>query len=601
LRGTNLMDVIHFRGRLRKNMGRSLFMIFFSFFLFCLAVFPAIASVAQVEVIQSQDRYNVGHHYPLLFRIKISKGWYLHGTGEAKKGFIPTSLSFSQAPGVKITHILLPVPEFIKFDYTPQPIETFSGQILVNATLQISGDAPLGEQAIQGNLSYEACSVSTCLPPLKESFTVPVEVVTKGTAIHSLNQDLFLHEEERRVPLSSSLWLSLIGFFLGGLALNLTPCIYPLIPITVSYFGGRSAVIRGNTYVQAGLYMLGLAITNSLLGLWAVLSGQMLGAILQRPLVIILIACLFLLLGLSFFGLWEFRLPAWLTRRASKNYGGYFGSLFMGLTLGIVAAPCLGPFILGLLTYVARLGSPFTGFLCFFVLSLGLGLPLAVLAFFSEAVDRLPLSGDWMMWIRKLMGWVLVAMASYMILPLIPFHWGKSALIALVLLAASFHLCWLDHTGAGFRRFLFFKRALGLFLFAGAVVYFGLVTYSRERVSWIPYQEASMERAFQEKKPVILDFYAEWCVPCRIMDSKVFTGPGVVELSSQVVMMRVDLTRRRKDQEAVLKKWDIRGVPTILFFNRKGKEIRDLRVESYLDTEEFLARLRKVLPEAGQH
>jgi thiol:disulfide interchange protein DsbD len=598
-----MMESIRFRRLLRlpTPTGRSLLTIIFPLFSFCLAVFPARASVVQpVEVIQSQDRYEVGHHYPLLFRIKISEGWYLHGTGEAAKGLIPTSLSFSQAPGVKVTHILFPIPQFVKFDYTPQPIGTFSGQILVTATLRISGDAPLGEKALQGTLSYQACAPSVCLPPQEVSFTVPVAVVTRGTAIHYLNQDLFLHENETRVPLSSSLWLSLIGFFLGGLALNLTPCIYPLIPITVSYFGGRSAGIRGNTYVQAALYMLGLAVTNSLLGLWGVLSGQMLGAILQRPLVIILIACLFLLLGLSFFGLWEFRLPAWLTRRASKNYGGYFGSLFMGLTLGIVAAPCLGPFILGLLTYVAQLGSPFMGFLCFFVLSLGLGLPLAVLAFFSGAVDRLPLSGDWMMWIRKLMGWVLVAMASYMILPLIPFHWGKAALIALVLLAASFHLCWLDRTGAAFRRFLFFKRVLGLFLFVGAVAYFALVSYSGEHVSWIPYKEASMEKAFQEKKPVILDFYAEWCVPCRIMDSEVFTDPEVVKLSRQVVMMRVDLTRRRKDQEDVLKKWDIRGVPTILFFNRKGKEIRKLRTESYLNKEEFLAKLRKILPEPGQ-
>jgi thiol:disulfide interchange protein DsbD len=576
-------------------------MVLYPLFSLCFGAFPALASVAQVEVIQSQDRYEVGRHYPLLFRVKISKGWYLHGTGQTEKGLIPTNFSFSQGPGVKITHILLPVPEFIKFDYTSQPIGTFSGQILVNATLGISEDAPLGEQTVQGNLSYQACSLSTCLPPENVSFTVPVAVVRKGTAVHSLNQDLFLHGEERRASLPASLWLSLIGFFLGGLALNLTPCIYPLIPITVSYFGGRSAVIRGNTYVQAGLYMLGLAITNSLLGLWAVLSGQMLGEILQRPLVIILIACLFLLLGLSFFGLWEFRLPGWMTRRASKKYGGYFGSFFMGLTLGIVAAPCLGPFILGLLTYVAQLGSPFTGFLCFFVLSLGLGLPLAVLAFFSGAVDRLPLSGDWMMWIRKLMGWVLVAMAFYMIRPLIPLHWGKPALMALVLLAASLHLCWVDRTGAGFRRFLFFKRALGLFLFAGAVAYFGLATYSREGVSWIPYQESRMKRAFQEKKPVILDFYAEWCVPCRIMDSKVFTDPEVVELSRQVVMMRVDLTKRRTDQEDLLKKWDIRGVPTILFFNRHGTEMRELKMESYLDKKEFLARLRKVLPEVGQH
>ncbi len=590
------MDAIRFRPlfRFQTYTGKAFLTALICFFSLCFGAFPALASVAQVEVIQSQDRYEVGHHYPLLFRIKISKGWYLHGTGEAGKELIPTRLSFSQAPGLKIDHIVLPLPEFTKFDYTSQPIQTFSGQILVSGMLWISENVPLGEQTIQGNLSYQACSLSTCLPPQKVNVIVPVAVVSRGTAVHSRNEDLF-RAEEREGATSASLWLSLVGFFLGGLALNLTPCIYPLIPITVSYFGGRSTGIKGNTYGNAGLYMLGLAVTNSLLGLWAVLSGQMLGSILQKPLVIILIACLFVLLGLSFFGLWEFRLPGWLTRKAAKNYGGYLGSLFMGLTLGIVAAPCLGPFILGLLTYVAQLGNPFAGFLCFFVLSLGLGLPLAVLALFSGSVDKLPLSGDWMVWIRKLMGWVLIAMAFYMIRPLVPFHWGKAVLMALVLLGASFHLCWLDSAGEGFRRFVLFKRALGFFLFAGAVAYLGLATYSREGVSWIPYRESRMERAFEDKKPVILDFYAEWCVPCRIMDSQVFTAPEVVKLSREVVMLRVDLTKRRADQEAVLKKWGIRGVPTVLFFSRNGTELRDLTMESYVDIEAFLKRLEQLV------
>jgi thiol:disulfide interchange protein DsbD len=603
LQGTRMKGVIHFRPlfRLQAYTAKAFLTVFLTVFTLCFVTLPALASVAQVEVIQSQDRYQVGRHYPLLFRIKISKGWYLHGTGEAEQGLVPTRLSFSQTPGVQIDHIVLPLPEFTKFDYTSQPIPTFSGQILVDGTLRISGDASLGEQTIRGNLSYQACSASTCFPPQTVSVTVPVEVVPTGTTVHSLNQNLFLREEERGGPSSASLWLSLIFFFLGGLALNLTPCIYPLIPITVSYFGGRSAGITGNTYVHSGLYMLGLAVTNSLLGLWAVLSGQMLGSILQKPLVIILIACLFLLLGLSFFGLWEFRLPGWLTRKASKNHGGYFGSLFMGLTLGIVAAPCLGPFILGLLTYVAQLGNPFTGFLCFFVLSLGLGLPLAVLAFFAGAVDRLPLSGDWMVWIRKLMGWVLVAMAFYMIRPLIPFHWGKPALMALVLFAASLHLCWLDRSGEGFRRFVFFKRAMGLFLFVGALAYLGIGTYSGQGVAWVPYRESRMESAFQQKKPVILDFYAEWCVPCRIMDSKVFTAPEVVQLSRQVVMMRVDLTKRRTDQEAVLKRWGVRGVPTVLFFNRNGTEMRNLSMESYVDKEAFLRRLEELVEEKGSY
>jgi thiol:disulfide interchange protein DsbD len=574
----------------------ALFLSFISFF--PTAPF-AQASTVLMEPIPSQDSYEVGKSYPVLFVLNISKGWYLHGTEEDEKGLIPTRLSFREPEGIKVKDVLFPLPEFIKFEYTAHPIQTFSGRIPVHASLIISDDTPPGEHTVRGILSYQACSVSACLPPDEVRFTLAVTVVTKGTPTHSLNRDLFLRGDMRHLPWPAGLWLSLIGFFLGGLALNLTPCIYPLIPITVSYFGGRTR--SGSTLLQAGLYLLGLAVTNSALGLWAALSGRLLGSVLQSPLVVILMAALFFMLAMSFFGFWEFRLPSWLTRRASKNYGGYFGAFFMGLTLGIVAAPCLGPFILGLLTYVAQLGNPWAGFLCFFVLSLGLGLPLAVLAFFSGAVDRLPLSGDWMVWIRKLMGWILVAMAVYVVRTLIPSELGKAALTALVPIGASLHLCWFDRTGFGVRRFLLFKRALGFVLVAAAFIYFGVANHTGPAVPWVPYEEPRMARALQDQKPLILDVYADWCVPCRAMDKKLFTDPDVVKLSSKAVMMRLDLTRRNTSQEELLKKYGIKGVPTILFFNSKGVEVRELRAQAYLDKEEFLARLKKVLPDEGQH
>jgi len=156
------------------------------------------------------------------------------------------------------------------------------------------------------------------------------------------------------------LWLTLIGFFFGGLALNLTPCIYPLIPITVSYFGGREQGRRA-TAIHAFLYLVGLAVMNSVLGVWASLSGRMVGSALQHPVVLVFMACLFVAFATSSFGLWSF-----VFRRADKSGVRTIQRLLrdalMGLTLGIIAAPCLGPFILGLLTYVAQKGDPVLGF-----------------------------------------------------------------------------------------------------------------------------------------------------------------------------------------------------------------------------------------------
>ncbi len=238
---------------------------------------------------------------------------------------------------------------------------------------------------------------------------------------------------------------TLLGIFAGGIALNLTPCVYPLIPITVSYFGGKSGQGQGRLYLHGASYIGGLAVTNSILGLAAALTGGLMGAMLQNPVVLGSIAAILILLATSLFGFWELRLPYWLNRAASRSYSGYFGSLFMGITLGVVAAPCIGPFVLGLLTWVAGMGSPWLGFLIFFTLSLGLGLPLFILAMFSGKLDKLPRSGEWMIWIRKLMGWVLVGMAAYFIRPLLPSTIGM-LLMAAVALAAGLHLGWIDRT-----------------------------------------------------------------------------------------------------------------------------------------------------------
>ncbi|MDY6974559.1 MAG: cytochrome c biogenesis protein CcdA, partial [Thermodesulfobacteriota bacterium] len=388
----------------------------------------------------------------------------------------------------------------------------------------------------------------------------------------------------------------LIGIFLGGLALNLTPCVYPLIPITVSYFGGMSHKSLGRSLVHGLLYISGLAFTNSLLGLTAGLSGGMLGSALQNPIVLILVAGILVALALSFFGLWELRLPTGLTKLASKNFGGYLGTCFMGLTLGIVAAPCLGPFILGLLTYVGQKGDPFFGFMCFFVLSIGLGLPLMILAVFSGYLERLPMSGAWMVWVRKILGWVLVGMAGYLLLPLVSNPVLRSALLSSILVAGGLHLGWLEGRSALGSVFPKIKKAVGIILVATGVAFMLVPFRSGVAIHWIPYDQALLLEAGNKAKPVILDFYADWCGPCKALEKKVFRDPDVVELSRRFVSLRVDLTKRHPRQNELLGLYQVRGVPTIIFINGQGAEERTLRVESYISREELLHRMQRLLP-----
>jgi thiol:disulfide interchange protein DsbD len=523
----------------------------------------------------------------------IAQGWHVNSHTPTEEFSIPTVLTLDGA--MLVGEPTYPAHTMQAFEFSGgKPLAVYQGkvQILFKAKL------PAGATKFRAVLKYQACSDRICLPPNEASAEIDASKII-AAAPSSANFTPLSAAPKNASKGSSSLFstdvggtfaarglpLTLLAIFVLGLALNLTPCVYPLIPITIGYFSQQSGSSQGRRVALSSLYVLGIAITYSTLGVFSALSGKLFGAWLQHPGVLIFFAALMLVMASSMFGLFELRVPQFISNR-SGGQSGLAGALTMGLLIGIVAAPCVGPFVISLIALVSSLQSPMLGFLMFFVLALGLGVPYLLLGIFSSAATAIPRSGMWMIQVKKAMGFILIAMAFYFLRPLIgdlAFQYGVAA--SLLIGAASLFFA----QGARVWRI-----ALGALLLVSGVA-FAIPRSKGAEVRWDVYNEGALATAKLAHKPVIVDFYADWCAPCKELDHKTFSDATVAAEMQRFVRVKADLTVTSDARVlALTKQYAIAGVPTIVFIDSNGNEQPDQRFTGFEPPDVFLERLKKV-------
>lgn len=417
-----------------------------------------------------------------------------------------------------------------------------------------------------------------------------------------------------RLLASGSLWLIAAAFFGAGILLTFTPCVLPMIPILSGIIvgEGRNAT-RARAFTLSVAYVMGMSVTYTAIGVGAALSGSLLSAALQNPWVLSAFAAVFVLLSLSMFGFYELQLPsgfhAKITETSNRFKGGHLGAVvLMGIFSAAIVSPCVAAPLAGALLYISQTRDVLLGGIALFTMSIGMGVPLILVGVFEGAF--LPKSGHWMRSVKHFFGVLLLAVAIWIVSPVLPSVAQMLAWAAL-LTGSAMVLRAIDplppETGTAVRLW---KGVGFLALLAGAALAIGALSGSRDVLRPLAGLVRGGERGAHEVrftrvrnladletklvaagKPVMLDFYADWCVSCKEMEAFTFTDAQVKAKLEGMLLLQADVTANSPEDKALLKRFSLFGPPGIIFFDRQGGEIPGLRVIGYQPAERFLTTL----------
>lgn len=601
-----------------------------------------IGPILTTQTYVSHDTVRSGDTLWLAVRLELEPTWHINSAHPRDDFLIPTRVELSFPTGFLAAGAVRYPPGHDVF-LIGDTMSVYESGATILMPVAADPAAANGKYDLTGTLHFQGCDDNSCVAPDQAAlrWTVQIGPSTGTPKNPSIFTGIGLSSStgadaagSETTPVASSVqeqsdlerliaergfWGYVLAFGLAfgtGFLLSFSPCTYPMIPITVSIFAGQARG-PGRGFFLSVIYVLTMAVIYGIMGVIVATVGGVFGAWLAHPVVVSLIVAIFIVFALSMFGLFELQVPESLRNKlATKGAGeGIGGVIVLGAIAALVVSPCVGPFVAGIMLYVATTGSAVMGFAILFTFALGLGTLFVLIGTFSSSIQALPRAGTWMESVKKFFGFVLLLMALYFVRTLISTEL-LALLTGLLFLGAGVF-------GGGFDRLTvestFFHRLkkafgvlctiIGIYLLLGYFVTSGLIwpplklagsvagmsTTHEEKISWESDLQGPLASARSQGRPVLIDTWATWCVNCKRLDQHTWSDDAVAAEAERFVPIKLQLeTNDAPQTQEFLKHFALKqySLPTIILMDSNG-QVRDI-IFGYVDAREMLARMRAV-------